>query len=132
MFNILLAPLAHALQERFPTVHFTLYADDLNLVATCQEDFDGACALVENFLTYVYMDINVSKTKTWTLGRGAPPPQPRLFNSQVCCTTDLIEMFGIAIPLSLTADLAITRMMARKLEALRRADILAELSISWQ
>eukprot|EP00971_Amphidinium_carterae_P328721 6460740-Amphidinium_carterae.1 len=33
LFNLLLAPLAHSLAHKFPTIKLTLYADDLNLAA---------------------------------------------------------------------------------------------------
>eukprot|EP00971_Amphidinium_carterae_P127017 2516431-Amphidinium_carterae.1 len=67
------------LSSTLPALKFTLYADDLNLVVTNKSDFDKACALVDDYFARIHMSIKASKTKVWTLGKGAPPAEARAF-----------------------------------------------------
>eukprot|EP00971_Amphidinium_carterae_P327977 6459615-Amphidinium_carterae.2 len=78
------------------------------------------------------MSINAEKTEAWSVGKGALAPVPRTFNSVPCATTDTLDILGITVPLRSNFGLQGTRMLARKLEAHRRSDVLQSLSISWK
>ena len=131
-FNLMLAPLIHALQTRWPEAQITSFADDLTLVTENTEAMQAMVTMVEDFLRGAGLVLNPSKCAYFVGGLCDFAPASVSVSGVYLTPVSSVDILGVGFRFPGGFDGLSTRMDAREHEAKRRIEALRRMPISAQ